>query len=59
MMKRHDLARSLKSLGWELEREGGNHSIWSKKGVRLSVPRHKEINELTAKGILRSAKEVQ
>jgi mRNA interferase HicA len=54
-VKRRDLEAKLVSLGWSFLREGGNHAIWQKDGKTLSIPRHKEINELTAKGILKRA----
>ena len=55
-MKRKDLLKRLRAVGWVLLREGGHHSVFT-DGVRtMSVPRHKEINENTAKGILKAAK---
>ncbi|MXW75906.1 MAG: type II toxin-antitoxin system HicA family toxin [Acidimicrobiaceae bacterium] len=39
-------------------REGGNHEIWSIRGHRLVIPRHREINEYTAHSILNMVKEV-
>jgi mRNA interferase HicA len=55
-VKRKDLVRRLRILGWVLLREGGQHSVFT-DGVRtMSVPRHKEINESTAKAILKAAK---
>jgi mRNA interferase HicA len=41
-----------------LVREGGSHEIWTLAGERLVIPRHNEINELTARGIIEKAKEV-
>jgi mRNA interferase HicA len=55
-MKRKGLVKRLRLLGWVLLREGGHHSVFT-DGVRtMSVPRHKEINENTAKAILKAAK---
>jgi mRNA interferase HicA len=55
-MKRNDLVRRLRAQGWVLLREGGHHSVFT-DGVRaISVPRHKEINENTAKAVLKAAK---
>lgn len=54
-MKRRDLEKSLKEMGWHLLRNGRRHSIWSDGENELAVPRHNEINELTAKGILADA----
>lgn len=60
-MKRTDLLRKLntiaKAKGWELieVREGGEHTIYRVGDKQLSVPRHREINEHTANGIIRTA----
>jgi mRNA interferase HicA len=54
-MKRRDLLRQLADLGWRLDRQGGAHEIWRKGERTLAVPRHTEINELTARAILRDA----
>ena len=35
-------------------REGGSHTVYRYGSQQFTVPRHKEINELTARGILRS-----
>lgn len=57
-MKRKELQRRLAkiakrrgaSITWS---EGGNHSKVTIGDMETTVPRHNEINELTAKGILR------
>ena len=55
-VKRRELERRLLELGWMFLREGGNHRIYSKRSQRpLPVPRHNEINEQTARAILREA----
>lgn len=55
-MKKLDLEKKLKALGWWMDRQGGSHEVWT-NGIRVTtVPRHREINELTAKAILRTAK---
>lgn len=36
-------------------REGARHSIYEVGGVRVPIPRHAEINELTAVGIYKEA----
>lgn len=55
-MKRKELVGRLRVIGWVLLREGGLHSVFT-DGVRtISVPRHKEINENTAKAILKAAR---
>lgn len=52
-MKRRDLLQHLQQHGCHLRREGGEHSIWENpaNGRRASVPRHREINDFTAKRI--------
>lgn len=55
-MKRRDLIKKLESNGYRLDRDDGNHSIYEKQGGRpVQVPRHREINENTAKAILKAA----
>jgi mRNA interferase HicA len=58
-MKRRDLERALRDFGWRLARNGSRHDIWGKDESELAVPRHSEINEYTAKAILREAKGVK
>ena len=54
-MKRKDLIKKLKAAGYRLDRTG-NHSIFEKPGSRpVQVPNHREINEYTAKAILKAA----
>jgi len=55
-MKRRELERKLKDLGWWIDREGGNHTIWTNGLEKQPVPRHSEVNEYTAKAILKAAK---
>ena len=54
-MKRRDLIKKLEAGGYKLDRTG-DHSIYEKEGCRpVQVPNHREINENTAKAILRAA----
>jgi mRNA interferase HicA len=57
-VRRRDLIAELEALGWFLLREGGNHSIYAHadREHHIAVPRHREINEHTARGILRDAR---
>jgi mRNA interferase HicA len=55
-MKRRDLEKALRDLGWWPLRSRGKHDVWTDGENVVAVPRHREINELTAKGILRKAK---
>ncbi len=55
-MKYKELIYKLKSKGWYLLRQGSKHEIWSNGELEEPIPRHKEINELLAKKILKKAK---
>jgi hypothetical protein len=59
-MKRHELETKMKNLGWFLARHGKKHDIWTNKecDYEIAVPRHREINEYTAKAILKDAEGV-
>lgn len=52
-MKQLDVIKKLESIGFEFERHGGNHDIYRRGPDIEKIPRHKEINELLAKAILR------
>ena len=54
-MKRQELEKRLRALGWWLIREGRRHRIFTNGILTLAVPRHREINERTAKRILKLA----
>lgn len=61
-MKRRDvmreLARLARTAGVSITvTEGGRHTKVALGSVVLTVPRHSEINEMTARGILRDARE--
>jgi mRNA interferase HicA len=46
-MKRRDLIRHLESLGCEMLREGGNHTVYINLTERkvTTIPRHREIDD--------------
>ena len=55
-MKRRDLIKRLESAGYRVARDDGDHTIYEKAGSRpVQVPRHRELNENTAKSILKAA----
>ncbi len=55
-MKRRDLIKKLEAAGYKVDRDNGNHTVYEKEGSRpVQVPRHREINENTAKSILKVA----
>jgi mRNA interferase HicA len=56
-MKKTDLERQLSKFGWKFSRHGGSHDIWTNGEKNESVPRHREINEYTAKKILKTAQD--
>ena len=55
-MKRKELEQKLKILGETLIRHERRHDIWTNDEYEIVVPRHNEINEYTAKSILKMAK---
>ena len=59
-MKRRELERRLRDLGWVFERHGGKHDVWcnAERSFTEYVPRHAEINE-RARAILKRAAERQ
>lgn len=55
LMKRKDLIRKLEAVGYSKDRTG-DHTIYEKKGSPpVQVPNHREINEYTARAILKTA----
>jgi predicted RNA binding protein YcfA (HicA-like mRNA interferase family) len=54
-MKHQDLLKKLKAAGCELLRHGAKHDIYHNPttGKSQPVPRHREINELLAKKIIK------
>ncbi len=58
-MKRRELERRLRDLGWKLRRHGGKHDVWTNAdgSFKEYVPRHAEINERLARAVLKRAKE--
>ena len=53
LVKRKELIKLLESAGFVFERHGGKHDIYKRGNEKEYIPRHKEINELLAKAILR------
>lgn len=54
-MKRKDLVKHLLEHGCELLREGRSHSVWINPANQrqATIPRHREINDFTARAICR------
>ena len=55
-MKRRDLERALRQLGWTFLRHGGKHDVWSDGKREEAIPRHTEIHDKLAQAILRRVK---
>lgn len=57
-MKRTDLIRRITDLGAVWLREGGSHTLYKnpRTGLHIAVPRHAEINDHTARSIIRDAR---
>jgi mRNA interferase HicA len=54
-VKRRELARRLRALGWKFLRHGGKHDVWTNGSREEAVPRHTEISEKLASAILARA----
>ena len=52
-MKRRDLIRKLEAIGFRFKEHDGNHDTYKRGTDTEQIPRHNEINEITAKRILR------
>ncbi|MGH9457235.1 MAG: type II toxin-antitoxin system HicA family toxin [Thermoanaerobaculia bacterium] len=52
-MKRRDLERRLSDLGWRFLRSGGRQDVWTDGEHEEAIPRHREINDILARAILR------
>jgi len=56
-VKKKELERELRALGWRFLRSGAKHDVWTNGENEEYVPRHIEIGEGLAKKILKAAKE--
>ena len=55
-MKRRDLVKKLEAAGYRVVRDDGDHTVYKRPGSpNISVPRHRELNEMTAKAIIKAA----
>jgi hypothetical protein len=41
-------------LDWRLVRQGAWHEVWELDRLRVTIPRHRELNERTAIGIMKA-----
>jgi mRNA interferase HicA len=62
-MKRRDLLTAVRSMAhasetsFDLVRYGASHDIYRVDGLTVVVPRHTQINEMTARGIIRDVQD--
>lgn len=55
-MKRRDILKKLLGAQYKIIRDDGDHkNLWNPGSRVIQVPRHREINENTAKQILKDA----
>lgn len=52
-MKQRDLIKKLEKAGFIFKEHGGNHDTYIRGTDIEQVPRHREINEITVKKILK------
>jgi mRNA interferase HicA len=58
-VKRRDLERKIRraanaaGVTWVMVRQGGNHELWQAGETRVTIPRHRELNDITAEGIMK------
>lgn len=52
-MKRRDLIKLFEKNGWHFKRDGGSHEIWTNDEKTEEIPRHREINEMLAKYLIK------
>ncbi len=62
-MKRRDLIRRIgeaardRGLTWEIVRQGADHEVCALESHRITIPRHREIVEHTARGVMTAFEE--
>jgi len=53
-MNRKQFVRKIQDAGWSFYAEGGEHTLYVKKGTKFAVPRHREVKP----GVVRSWEKV-
>jgi mRNA interferase HicA len=62
-MKRTDLIRRVSraareaGVSWRLVRNGRRHDVWECDSMPIAIPRHRELNELTTRAIMKVLEE--
>jgi hypothetical protein len=54
LKKRIQRTATAQGKAWRLVRQGGRHEVWQCGVAKVTIPRHREINELTAAAIFRA-----
>ena len=54
-MKFRELVKKIEALGFIFERNGKEHDLYRLGDTIVVIPRHKEVNELTARSIIKKA----
>jgi YcfA-like protein. len=54
LIRRIGIAARAADLTWGLVRQGSAHEVWRLDGRQITIPRHREINEVTARAIMRA-----
>ena len=57
-MKKKTLIKKIRSMGARYWAAGGKHDIYELNGHKLWIPRHSEIPEYTAEGIIKDAQKI-
>ena len=52
-MKRRDLIKLFENNGWYYLRDGGRHDLYTNGKNSEPMPRHREINEMLAKSLIK------
>lgn len=53
LVQRIQIAASNGGVACSRIRQGSRHEFWEVGGIRVAIPRHREINEWTAEAIMR------
>lgn len=52
-MKRRELLKLFEKAGWKLRRNGGSHDIYTDGRNIEAIPRHTDIDEKLARGLIK------
>ena len=52
-MNQRVLVKKLEKAGFKFERHGSSHDVYKRGSDEEQIPRHREVNEILAKSILR------